>query len=83
MLNHASTTEAIWIGSKHGSGEEYFLQINITWNHTGRFKLLGIKLDLNSPDKTLLNFSDKLQSINKIPSDWCWRDLTFIGEITD
>ena len=75
-------TEAIWIGSKHGSGEEYFLQNNITWNHTGRFKLLGIKFDLNSPDKTLLNFSDKLQSINKIQSAWCWRDLTFIGKIT-
>ena len=75
-------TEAIWIGSKHGSGDEYFLQNNIQWNHTGRFKLLGIKFDLNSPDKTLLNFSDKLQSINKILSAWCWRDLTFIGKIT-
>jgi hypothetical protein len=30
----------------------------------------------------LLNFSDKLQSINKIPSAWYWRDLTFIGKIT-
>ena len=59
-------TEAIWIGSKHGSEEEYFLQNNITWNHTGRFKRLGIKYDLNSADKTLLNFPDKLQSINKI-----------------
>ena len=58
-------TEAIWIGSKHGLDEEYFLRSHITWNHTGRFKLLGIKLDLNSPDKTLLNFSDKLQSFNK------------------
>jgi len=75
-------TEAISIGSKHGSGEEYFSQNNITWNHTGRFKLLGIKCDLNSPDKTLLNFPDKLQSINKILSDWCWHDLTFIGKIT-
>jgi hypothetical protein len=27
-------TEAIWIGSKYGSGEEYFLQNNISWNHT-------------------------------------------------
>jgi hypothetical protein len=61
-------TEAIWIGSKHGSGEEYFLQNNITWNHAGRFKLLGIKYDLNSADKTLLNFPDKRQSINKILS---------------
>ena len=54
-------TEAIWIGSKHGSGEEYFLQNNITWNHTGRFKLLGIKYDLNSADKTLLNFPDNFK----------------------
>ena len=59
-------TEAILIGSKDGSGEDYFLKNNMSWNHTGRFKLLGIKFDLNSPDKTLLNFSDKLQSINKI-----------------
>jgi hypothetical protein len=49
-------TEAIWIGSKHGSGEEYFLQ-----NNTGRFKLLGIKYDLNSADKTLLNFPDNFK----------------------
>jgi hypothetical protein len=39
-------TEAIWIGSKHGSGEDYFLQNNITWNHTGRFKFHGIKFNL-------------------------------------
>jgi len=65
-------------------GEEYFLQNNITWNHTGRFKLLGIKFDLNSPNKILLNFPDKLQSINKIlyVSTSCWFDLTFIGKIT-
>ena len=75
-------TEAILIGSKDGSGEDYFLKNNISWNHTGRFKLLGIKFDLNSPDKTLLNFLDKLQSINKILCAWCWRDLTFIGKIT-
>jgi hypothetical protein len=42
----------------------------------------AIKFDLNSPDKTLLNFLDKLQSINKILCAWCWRDLTFIGKIT-
>jgi hypothetical protein len=40
------------------------------------------KFNLNSSDKTLLNFSDKLQSINKILSAWCWRDLTFIEKIT-
>jgi len=55
---------------------------NITWNHTGRFKLLYIKFDLNSTNKTLLNFPDKLQSITKKLSAWCWRDLTFIGKIT-
>jgi hypothetical protein len=75
-------TEAILIGSKDGLGEEYFLKNNISWNHTGRFKLLGIKFDLNSSGKILLNFSDKLQSINKILSAWCWSDLTFIGKIT-
>jgi hypothetical protein len=26
-------TEAIFIGSKDGSGEEYFLKNNISWNH--------------------------------------------------
>jgi hypothetical protein len=56
LKGNLDKTEAIWIGSKHGSREEYFLQNNITWNHTGRFKLLGIKFDLNPPDKTLLNF---------------------------
>ena len=49
-------TEAILIGTKDRSGEEYFLKNNISWNHTGRFKLLGIKFDLNSPDKTFFIF---------------------------
>lgn len=37
-------TDAIWIGSRHGSGEEYFLQNNITWNHTGKLKSLVLNL---------------------------------------
>ena len=61
-------------------GEEYFLQNNITWNHTGRFELLGIKFDLNSQDKTLLIFSDKLQSVNEILSAWCCRDFCIYWE---
>ena len=67
-------TEAKWIGCKHGSGQEYFLQNNIIWNHTDKFKLLGMKVNINAPNKTLLNFEDKLQGNIKILSTCCWRD---------
>ena len=36
-------TEAVWIGAKRGCGEDLHTNKTILWNHTGHFKLFGIK----------------------------------------
>ena len=56
-------TEAIWIGSRKGCGEEILPHKNLKWNHAGRFKLLGIWFELTKVDKTISNFYDKIQGI--------------------
>ena len=75
-------TEAIWFGSKLGSEENLLPHRNLNWNSTGKFKLLGIKFDLFSPDKTALNFEEKVEKMRNLLQTWTLRDLTYIGKIT-
>ena len=75
-------TEAIWIGSKKGSKEKILPHRNLNWNTSGKFKLLGIKFDLNSDNKTLSNFEEKIEKIESLLNSWIYRDLTLIGKIT-
>ena len=75
-------TEAIWIGSKKGSNEKILPLKNLNWNTSGKFKLLGIKFDLNNDNKTLINFEEKIEKIQSVLNSWIYRDLTLIGKIT-
>ena len=75
-------TEAIWIGSKTGSQEKLLPEKKLSWNYTGKFKLLGICFDLFQEDKTLINFTEKVQKVKHLLNTWCYRELTYIGKIT-
>lgn len=54
----------------------------MNWNHSGKFKLLGIKFDLFSENKTLVNFEEKIKKIQSLLNSWVYRDLTYMGKIT-
>jgi hypothetical protein len=43
------------------STEQLLLDKHLSWNFSGKFKLLGITFNLSESDKTLENFTDKVQ----------------------
>ena len=43
---------------------------------------MGITFNLSESDKTLENFTDKVQLVKKVLSLWPYRDLTCIGKVT-
>ena len=66
--------EGLWCGTKHGK--------NITWNHSGIFKLLGIKYNFNKTDIYEDNFTEKLNKVKKLLQNWSFRNLSIIGKVT-
>ena len=75
-------TEAIWLGSRRSCHEQLLPDKHLSWNFSGIFKLLGISFNLSESDKTLENFTEKVQSVKKILNLWSYRDLTYIGKVT-
>lgn len=75
-------SQAVWIGMKRGCGVEIETEHNLSWNHQGKFKLLGIKYDLSKENIYEENFTDKLKSIESFLSDWSFRNLSIIGRVT-
>lgn len=75
-------TEAIWFGSRVRLKEKLLPDINLNWNWSGKFKLLGIRFDLFAEDKTLHNFTEKIEKIKALLNSWIYRDLTTMGKIT-
>ena len=55
--------------------------MNLNWNQSGKFKLLGIIFNL-AEDKTLLNYEEKIGKIRSLLNSWIYRDLTYIEKIT-
>ena len=43
---------------------------------------MGNGFNLSESDKTLENFTEKVQSVKKILNLWSYRDLTYIGKVT-
>jgi hypothetical protein len=41
------------------------IDLKKSWNFSGKFKLLGISFNLSESDKTLENFTEKVQSLNQ------------------
>ena len=54
-------TQAVWFGSEHGCGIEYLSHRKLLWNHSGKFKVLGIEFDLGCPNKVINNFHTKFK----------------------
>ena len=68
--------EAIWLGSRRSCHEQLLPDKHLSWNFSGKFKLLGITFNLSESDKTLGNFTEKVQSVKKILNLWSYRDFT-------
>jgi hypothetical protein len=75
-------TEAIWLGLRRSCHEQLLPDKHLSWNFSGKFKLLGISFNLSESDKTMENFTEKVQSVKKILNLWSYRDLTYIGKVT-
>ena len=65
LSNHylCDKTEAIWLGSRWSCHEQLLPDKDLSWNFSGKFKLLGITFNMSESDKTLGNFTEKVQSV--------------------
>ena len=74
-------TQALWFGAKRGCGEELITDKPITRNHEGTVKLLGIEFSVNQEDITGSNYTNKIQSAQRLLSDWSFRSLSLLGKV--
>ena len=79
---HFDKTEAIWLGSRQSCHEQLLPDKLLSWNVSGKFKLLGVTFNLSESDKTLGNFTEKVQSVKNILNLWSYRDLTYMDKVT-
>ena len=70
-----------WIGPKATSAEELCPELNLTWVSFGSVKSLGILIPVDGSDAVVINFNDKIKSIEKLLGCWLYRGLTIIGKI--
>jgi hypothetical protein len=58
-------TEATWLGSRRNCHEQLLPDKHLSWDLSGKFKQLDISFNLSESDKTLENFTEKVQSVKK------------------
>ena len=58
----------IWVGSRLGSDEKLLPEKHLSWNTSGKFKLLGIHFNLYKEDKTFENYGEKIKKVKNILS---------------
>lgn len=75
-------TQATWIGNKVKSRDKLLEGLNLDWNFSGSFKLLGIHFNIFENDPTFCNYDLCLQKIKILLNNWKWRPLTVIGKIS-
>ena len=75
-------TQVVWIGARRGCGLELKTNIDIEWNHSGSFKLLGIQYSLAKDDRYIDNYYSKLEKIKKLLNDWSLRNISLLGKIS-
>ena len=56
--------------------------LEVTWNKTGVFKVLGIDYNLQKDNMIIENFHNKLDKMKKVVNDWSFRNLSLIGRTT-
>ena len=59
-------TEAIWLGSNRSCHYQLLPDKHLSWNFSGKLKLLGISFNLSESDKTLGNLTETFQSRKQI-----------------
>ena len=74
-----SKTKAIWFGNKCNSDEILCPDLSLKW--VREFTLLGINFD-NNLDNMQSNFTDKIDKVEKMLSNWSYRYLTPFGKVT-
>ena len=74
-----SKTKAIWFGNKCNSDEILCPDLSLKW--VRKFTLLGINFN-NNLDNMQNNFTDKIDKVEKMLSNWTYRYLTPFGKVT-
>ena len=74
-----SKTKAIWFGSQCNSDEILCPDLGLKW--VREFTLLGINFT-NNLDNMQSNFTDKIDKVEKMLSNWSYRYLTPFGKVT-
>ena len=74
-----SKTKAIWFGNKCNSDEILCPDLSLKW--VRNFTLLGINFN-NNLDNMQNNFTDKIDKVEKMLSNWTYRYLTPFGKVT-
>ena len=72
-------TKAVWFGSRSNSGEVLCPDLNLKW--VAKFTLLGIEFD-SSLEEMKTNFSEKIEKMEKVLSNWSYRHLSPFGKVT-
>ena len=72
-------TKAVWFGSRSNSGEVLCPDLNLKW--VAKFTLLGIEFD-SSLEEMKTNFSEKIEKMEKVFSNWSYRHLSPFGKVT-
>ena len=75
----ASKSKAVWFGSRSGSTEVLCPYLGLQWAHN--FELLGIKFDSNL-EHMHINFTEKIEKIERVLKNWSFRYLTPFGKVT-
>lgn len=73
-------TQAVWLGSKKYSKEQYMPELNLNWNPK-YFKVLGIWLGRDLKEIELKNYSEKMSQVQILFKIWAKRSITPLGRI--
>ena len=73
-----SKTKACWMGNKWNSDEKLCPDLNLKWVKS--FTLLGINFN-NNLENMQSNFTDQIEKVEKMLSNWSYRYLTPFGKL--
>ena len=73
-------SKVIWIGKKKHSATRFCPEYNLEWN-PDIFTVLGVKFKVNLHEMIELNYSEKIQDIKTLFSQWEKRKISPLGKI--
>ena len=78
---NSKKTEALWIGANSGKDINLLPERNLKWQKN-KVRSLGTWLSTDPEATVLLNYTEKLEKVRNILSNWKYRRLTLLGKIT-